>query len=333
MPLIKNSSFSSNHLLQNGHVQTIYPYLFRYIHNLPYKRERVITPDGDFLDLDWLENDSSSLVILSHGLEGCSQSPYIKGMAKKFRQEGFDILAWNMRSCSGEINWLERYYHAGDTPDLEFVIRHALKKKNYHNLYLVGFSLGANLTAKYLGDPPKKHPSALQAAVLISNPVDLRASDERIHMKANRVYMDIFLKTMKKKIRQKASIMSLSQVDINHLEKVESLKDFNDFFVAPLHGFKSINSYYQEASCKNVLHKIHTPTLLISAKNDPFLARECFPMREAKRNAYLYLEITNSGGHMGFVNPKDKSYWSESRALEFIYQHTREEALKSSVNF
>lgn len=154
MPLITNTSYTGPSVLFNGHLQTIFPALFRKHLSLPFDRERITTPDGDFLDLDWLRQDSKKLVIICHGLEGDSRRPYMRGMAKHFFQNKYDVLTWNFRGCSGELNIRPFFYHSGATYDLETVVNHAAEK--YAQVYLIGFSLGGNLTLKYLGEPLPK---------------------------------------------------------------------------------------------------------------------------------------------------------------------------------
>ena len=189
MPLIAPSRYEPPTRLWNGHLQTIIPSLFRKV-SVPYVRERIDTPDDDFLDLDWaLGNDESEmsraagrndlsvaspnaspiihhssvkpLVILSHGLEGSSTSPYLVGMVRHLTQQGFPCLAWHYRSCSGEMNRQKRFYHVGETGDLDLVIQYALSK-GYQTLYLIGFSAGGNVTLKYLGEKGKALHPAIQ---------------------------------------------------------------------------------------------------------------------------------------------------------------------------
>ena len=138
--------------LFSPHLETIYPALLRRVTLTAYKRERINTPDDDFLDLDWLQKDSNSVVIISHGLEGNSTRPYMKGMAKALSDGGFDVCALNLRGCSGEMNRQLRFYHSGATDDLHTVVEHVISTKRYRSIYLVGFSLGGNITLKYLGE-------------------------------------------------------------------------------------------------------------------------------------------------------------------------------------
>ena len=142
--------YSPPSLLFNRHLETIYPAIFRKVVLEPYQRERITTLDNDFIDLDWLKHSSPNLVIISHGLEGNSQRAYVKGMAKVFYERGFDVMAWNYRGCSDEINKQLRFYHSGATDDLGFVVNHA--SSQYDNVFLLGFSLGGNLTLIFGGN-------------------------------------------------------------------------------------------------------------------------------------------------------------------------------------
>src|SRR5690349_18377924 len=162
-----SNQYSPPLFLFSPHLETIFPALLRRVDLKSYTRERITTPDNDFLDLDWLKQDSHKLVILSHGLEGNSTRPYIKGMAKALFEEGYDILAWNFRGCSEEMNKQLRFYHSGATDDLDVVVKHAAEKK-YDEIFLVGFSLGGNLTLKYLGEQASS--SKIKKAVAISVP-------------------------------------------------------------------------------------------------------------------------------------------------------------------
>lgn len=198
MPILKNSGFISPFWLPNGHLQSIYPALFRKISGIKYKRERIITADHDFLDLDWSyarqqSDRSKKLVILSHGLEGNSTRQYILGMVRLLNANGYDCLAWNFRSCSEEMNKTLRFYHSGATEDLDLVINHAFVH-GYDCIRLIGFSLGGNLTLKYLGEKGININPAIKRAVVFSVPMDLKACSLAIIKSENRVYMHRFLK-------------------------------------------------------------------------------------------------------------------------------------------
>lgn len=298
-------------LFFNAHIETIWPALFRKIQLSPYQRERLTTPDDDFLDLDWLKQGSNKLVIISHGLEGNSHRAYIKGMAKQFFTNGYDVLAWNYRSCSGEMNRQKRFYHSGATDDLQWVINHASVK--YDSVYLIGFSLGGNLTLKYLGEG-KVNP-LVKKAVVFSVPLELHTSCLEILQPSNWMYHHRFLKSLKAKVVAKAS--QRTDLDIRPLNQIKTLIEFDDHFTAPIHGFENAIDYYKKCSSLYFLSGIHTPTLIVNAKNDPFLSNDCYP--ELPEASSVKLETPARGGHVGFAQfGQNGLYWSELRAFDFI---------------
>jgi uncharacterized protein len=319
MPLVSESSYLPPTGLSNGHVQTIFPALFRQVPLVTRERERIPTPDGDFLDLDWnLDRNSSRLAILTHGLEGDSRNPYMQGMAAALHRAGWDVLAWNLRGCSGEPNRLVSSYHSGATGDLHTVIQHALTAPRLRQVALVGFSLGGNLTLKYLGDFADTLDSRLIGAVAFSVPCDLASSSRRLEGWVQRLYMRRFLVTLRKKIREKMELFP-GRLDDAGLDAMRTFREFDGAYTAPLHGYQDANDYWRRASCKPVLYRIGIPTLLVNARNDPFLAPPCFPSEAAGASSCFHLEVPASGGHIGFpaFNPQNE-YWSESRAVEFL---------------
>jgi uncharacterized protein len=302
-------------LLFNAHLQTIYPALFRKVITF-WKRVRITTPDDDFLDIDWLQQGSKKLVILSHGLEGNSHRPYINSMADIFFRNGYDVMAWNYRGCSEEINKQLRFYHSGATDDLDHVIRQASLQNNYQEINLIGFSLGGNITLKYLGEQNDNTLSLLKKAVVFSVPLDLHASCIQISKLSNRIYANRFLRSLKQKVRRKA--IAYPQLDIKPLSGITNLIDFDNRYTAPIHGFKDALDYYKKCSSIHFLSNIRIPALIVNAKNDPFLSEECFPTVKGE-NPYIVLDYPENGGHCGFASfNKEGVYWSEQRAFEFI---------------
>ncbi len=313
MPSKFTSKYSPPTLLFNRHLETIYPALFRKVVLPEYEEERITTPDADFLDLFWLKKKSSSLVIISHGLEGNAQRAYIKGMAKAFYDQGFDTLAWNYRGCGEEINKQLRFYHSGATDDLETVINHA--STEYQNIFLIGFSLGGNLTLKYLGEKGNQLNPTIKKAVTFSVPMELHCSCKEISKPANWAYSNRFLKSLKKKVIAKAKLFPELKTD--KLETIKSLIEFDDHYTAPVHGFKNAIDYYQKCSSLYFLPTIKIKTLIVSAQNDPFLSQECFP--DLSNHSFVKLESPARGGHVGFAQFNENGlYWSELRALKFI---------------
>lgn len=319
MPYISNSCYSNPKLLFNGHFQTIIPALFRKISQIDYTRERITTPDNDFLDLDWsfAQNiKSKQLVILTHGLEGNSNSKYILGMNKAFNDVSIDTLSWNMRSCSGEMNKQLRFYHSGATDDLELVIEHA--SKQYDEIFLIGFSLGGNLMLKYLGTKSNLIlDTKISKAAAFSVPCHLASSAETLAKKSNKIYLKRFLKSLKNKIKEK-SILLPNELNIDNIENIKDFFEFDDRYTAPIHGFENANDYYFKNSSIHVLSQISIPTLLINAQNDPFLDTECFPFEQAFDSDKFYFEAPLHGGHCGFSLSNSDINWAEKRAIEFL---------------
>ena len=298
--------------LFNAHLETIYPSLLRRVYHLPLTPERIATPDKDFLDLFWMKQSSKKVVIISHGLEGNAQRQYIRGMARALFINGFDTLTWNYRGCGTEMNRCLRFYHSGATDDLDLVVE-LVKSKGYEEIYLVGFSLGGNITLKYLGE--KKEQSQIKRAVAFSVPMDLKNSCDKISEPSNFIYSRRFLKSLKLKVITKSKIMS--GIEIKGIEKIKTLYEFDNYYTAPLHGFLNARHYYESCSSLFFVNNITTPTLIINAKNDPFLSEECYPDLNGHR--FITFECPVRGGHVGFSQfSKNGLYWSEEQAVRFL---------------
>jgi uncharacterized protein len=302
-------------ILFNKHIETIYPSLIRRVESLSYVRERITTPDDDFLDLDWMKKDSKKLIILSHGLEGNSQRSYIKGMANIFYTNGFDVLAWNFRGCSGEMNRKIRFYHSGATDDLDLVINHSIAK-GYTEINLIGFSLGGNLTLKYMGEKGSDLDPIIKKGVAFSVPLNLHTSCIEISKPSNWVYNKRFLNSLKEKVLNKSK--QISELDPGQLASIKSLLEFDNSYTAPIHGFKDAIDYYEQCSSIRFIESIERPTLVVNALNDPFLGDDCYPSH-LRNHVYLKFEFPERGGHVGFsLFNQNGLYWSELRALQFI---------------
>lgn len=300
-------------ILFNKHLETIYPALFRKVQPLPFHHERIDTPDDDFLDLFWSTRDAEQLVIISHGLEGNVLRPYMLGMARALFLHGCDVVTWNYRGCGEEMNRRLRFYHSGATDDLHLVVKHAAGK-GYRNINLVGFSLGGNITLKYLGED-RPDPVPVRRAVAFSVPMDLHTSCQRISLSQNAIYSQRFLRSLKRKILRKSRLMQ--GLDISHLEGLRTLIDFDERYTAPIHGFNNALHYYESCSALRFLDNIRTPSLVVNARNDPFLSEACFPI--LTEHSFLTLETPGQGGHAGFTQfSKNGLYWSEERAVRFI---------------
>jgi predicted alpha/beta-fold hydrolase len=315
LPLIE-STYRPPFYLFNGHMETIVPSMFRKISDVVYTRERLELPDGDFVDLDWLRQGSKRLMIVSHGLEGSSERHYSKGMARYFSRNGWDALAWNCRSCSGEMNRLPRFYHHGATEDLTCVINHSISR-GYHEIVLVGISMGGSMTLKYLGENTSTLPSQIQAGIAFSVPCHLASSASELDRPEKRFYLKRFLKKLSKKIKAKESMFP-GIVSHERFEQIKSFREFDNRYTAPLHGFENADDFYQRASCLPHLQSIKVPTLLVNALNDPFLTKECYPKMLASDHDLLYLETPSRGGHTGFCLIGKIENGMEERALGFV---------------
>ena len=318
MPIIQKSDYQAPFWLINGHFQSIFPSVFRKVKGIQYQRERIQTPDDDFLDLDWsVVNQHNKLVILSHGLEGDASRQYMTGMVKIFNEAGYDCLAWNFRSCSGEMNLTTRFYHSGATYDLDLVIKHAVSK-GYDHINLIGFSLGGNLTLKYLGEQNRNIPIEVKKAVVFSVPMHLSSSSDVLAQWQDWIYTQRFCISLGKKIKAKAALMP-TKIDAEKLKLVKNLRDFDDYYTSVLHGFKDAEDYYQQNSSIFFVDNIQIPTLIVNAQNDPFLSQQCYPTEQLKNHKTVILETPTEGGHCGFYQHDYQTYlWSEQRALAFI---------------
>ncbi|TAE70706.1 MAG: alpha/beta fold hydrolase [Bacteroidetes bacterium] len=315
MPLI-SSNYQKSSFYFNSHIETIIPAVFRVVSGINYQRKRLVLEDNDFLDLDYLEGNEK-LVILSHGLEGDTKRGYIKGMAKYFHQKGYSVLAWNHRSCSGELNSLPRFYHSGATEDLRSVVQHTINENKYSSIYLIGFSLGGNVTLKYLGEEGKNIHHSIKKSCVFSVPLHLSSCSKSLSKKSNWIYSDKFKQTLFKKIKEKSKKFP-EEINPEHLKKVKTLFDFDNYYTAPLHNFKDAEDYYEKNSSLHWLDKISIPTLIVNALNDPFLGEPCFPYQLADKLDNVYFEFPSTGGHCGFSNGENGIYWSEKRAGIFL---------------
>ena len=314
--------------LNNPHLQTLYPALFRKTPRPPVKRERLNTPDGDFLDVDFCgTTENSPLIILLHGLTGSSQSGYIKGLQWLFLKHGWRSVALNFRGCSGEYNRLARCYHSGETEDLDFLYRTLKQREPNTQIAAIGFSLGGNVLLKWLGE--QQDTIELFAAVAVSVPLLLNICATKLDKGFSKLYRANLLRELKIYMAEKHQ--QLKQHDIKEAEKIIALGDLSNIrsfwqydnqVVAPLHGFKNVHDYYQKSSSRQFLKHIAIPTLIIQAADDPFMTKDVLPHSNELSN-FVTLEITQAGGHVGFVSgmiPFKPNYWLEHRVFKFLNQ-------------
>jgi predicted alpha/beta-fold hydrolase len=308
---------------RNGHVQTIWGPLFR-TDQLTLRRERLSTPDGDFVDLDWLDRagldgDAPRLLVL-HGLEGSSRSHYVAGLLRAGRAAGWHGVALNFRSCSGELNHLPRFYHSGETGDLDWVVKALVARAPGVPIGAVGVSLGGNVLLKWLGEVGAAVPAELRGAVGMSVPFDVAACARVLDRGLHRlVYAANFLRTMRSKVIAKARWYP-GFVDVAATRRARTFARYDRVVTAPLNGFRDEVDYWTRASSGPYLARIRRPTLLLSAHDDPIVPSRTLPdPRDLPPD--VRAEFTAHGGHAGFLEgpwPWRADSWAERRAVAFL---------------
>jgi len=318
MPLLE-SEYTTRFPYTHAHFHTSFPTLFRPRQKADYERERFELSDRDFIDVDWHRKrpeNPGRIALLLHGLEGSSRGKYIIGMANVLEQAGWNVAAFNMRGCSGEPNRLSSTYHSGKSEDLREVVSLLKTRFPESRFALIGFSLGGNVLLKYLGEEGTAAP--VDAAVAFSVPCNLEVGAERLMAKENWLYEQRFVQSLKKKIARKRSLYP-ERCGSAELREIKNIIQFDEFFTAPLNGFKDATEYWQRSSCEPLLAGLAVPTLLVSALDDPLLCDSCYPVDSAKQNAFFHLELPKFGGHCGFTSLNGSPhYWSEVRTLRFL---------------
>ncbi len=301
------------------HLQTVWGPLLRPVRPPRVRRERWTTPDGDFLDLDWLEGGSGPLVLVLHGLEGSSRSHYASGILREIADRGWRGAVLNFRSCSGELNRLSRLYHSGETSDLDWVVRTLIDREPDVRLGLIGVSLGGNVALKWLGEHGEAAPGPVAGAVAISTPFDLEACAGILDRGIARVlYTAQFLRTLKAKLSAKAHLFD-GRVDLAAAFRARTFAEYDRWVTAPLFGFADERDYWARSSSGRFLPSIRRPCLLINAVNDPFIPEPSLPRATVAASPWLQAIWTLEGGHAGFLcGPWGARSWAERRALEFL---------------
>lgn len=312
--------FSSPWWARNGHVQTI---LAKYLQRvaIAYQSQRLELPDGDFVDLAWglpRLPDCRPLVVLFHGLEGCVESHYAKGMMAAVHARGWQPVLMHFRGCSGVPNRALKAYHSGAIEDPHYLLQQLASRFPGRPLAAIGYSLGGNMLVNYLaerGDTP------LSCAAVVSAPLQLAACAERIDQGFSRVYQRYLLSRMKHNWQQRLA-RHPTQAWSGSLAQIRSLKQFDDMITAPVHGFKDADDYYRRCSGLDKLNAIITPTLVIHAADDPFMSAAVIP-DPASLPAAVHYELSQTGGHVGFMQgpPWRPRFWLEQRIPDWLASH------------
>ncbi|GAA3549218.1 hydrolase [Zobellella aerophila] len=312
--------FTSPWWARSGHVQTIFA---KYLHrtNIAYRSQRLELPDGDFVDLAWglpRLPDTSPLVVLFHGLEGCVQSHYAKGMMAAVHARGWQPLLMHFRGCSGVPNRTLTAYHSGATEDPHYLLQRLASHFPGRPLAAIGYSLGGNMLVNYLAE---HRDNPLCCAAVISAPLHLAACAERIDQGFSRVYQYYLLQRMKRNWQRRLA-RHPGQAWSDELERIRSLKQFDDRITAPMHGFRDADDYYRRCSGLSRLKTINTPTLVIHAADDPFMSAAVIP-DPASLSPTIHYELSRTGGHVGFMQgpPWRPRFWLEQRIPDWLADH------------
>ncbi len=307
--------------LPGGHLQTIYARNLAKRQNISYRRERWPTPDGDFIELDWLDapGNASRLVVLLHGLEGCSRSHYAVSLMNALSSRGWAGVVPHFRGCGEETNRLPRSYHAGDSEEIDWILRRLKSQAPARRIYGMAISLGANMLLKWLGERKEAALSIVDKAVAVSAPLDLRAAARELDFGFKRlIYTRHFLRTMRPKVIAKIAAHGMA-LDAGAVRACATFRAIDDLYTAPVHGFKDADDYWSRSSSKPWLQSIRVPTLLINAQNDPFLPASALPAPD-EVSTHVTLEFPETGGHVGFVSGSFPGSidWLPHRAIDFF---------------
>ncbi len=317
--MIKQSRFKPAWWLPSPHLQTIWPTLFRRCPKIITKRERLILPDDDFIDIDWAgsENDLP-LVLVLHGLEGSIASHYATGILQAVTNMGWQGVFMHFRGCSGEPNLKPYGYHMGETGDVAFVVEALKKRYPGRPVMAVGYSLGGNVLLKWLGESGAANP--LSAAVAVSVPFEIDKAATHINKGFSRVYQFWLMVQLRTALLRKHEVTELPK-DIE-LDKVSSFSTFWEFdseVTAKLHGFKDAYDYYLKTSSRPFLKTIAKPTLVLHSSDDPLMTEDVIAKAD-ELSPYLTLELSQQGGHLGFISghPWNPKYWLEERIPQYL---------------
>ncbi len=319
MPVIESSFRPKSRIFRDPQISTIYANLLRFRPRIQFTRERITLLDTDFLDLDWSRTGSKKLVLILSGLEGKSNSPYSKSAVHYFNQKNWDVVCMNYRGCSGEPNRLLNGYHMGATGDIAETIDHILQTYDYTDIVLMGYSLGGNLALKYVGESADILPEEIKATISFSVPMELKKSNHRLNKWYNWHYKKWFMIPLNYKANRKKKQFPEQLKNYRGFFMTGDFIYFDTHYTAPANGYASVEEYWNKSSCIPHLTKIKVPSLIINSRDDTFISEDCYPYKSAAENNALTLELSDHGGHCGFISSWiEKESWMEKRAHEFV---------------
>ena len=324
-PMLYSSKFRPAWWLRNPHAQTIWAAKIQPAPTPKTTRERLITPDNDFLDLDWTNNSEGPIVMIFHGLAGSAQSRYVKSLMHYLSQRGVRAVVMHFRGCSGEPNRTPRSYHSGLTTDLKFLIDTVKERHPNTALAAVGYSLGGNALLKFLAT--HQH-NPLDFAVSVSPPLVLAEGAKRMDHGFSRIYQRRLLEQMKEALRAKHTLYPEFKLNELGFENKSNFTSFDDAVTAPLHGFASVQDYYTKASTLNDLINIKTPTHILWSRDDPFFSEACIPQDKQLAESVDF-ELTEHGGHVAFIGgaiPFVGKNWLRERVGSLLLRRLKRES-------
>jgi len=321
------TSFEAPWWANGPHAQTLAARVLRPDSGPSVTRERVETPDADFIDVDWspLPDARAPIVVVLHGLEGSSRRKYVRSVCRELNARGVGTVAMNFRGCSGEPNRTLSFYHSGDTRDLNYLVQLVRSRHPDSAIGAMGFSLGGNVVMKALGERDDGGAALVDAAAVMSVPYDLAAGASLLQQtRMGRMYSAYFMRSLRGKVEWKRERLA-EILDMGAVDEAHSIRGFDEAVTAPLNGFADASDYYARCSSVGFLPSVRVPTLMLHAIDDPFLPAAAIPRSEAEDNEVLTLRLSPRGGHVGFIRgtPWAPNFWGEVEAADFLATRLR----------
>jgi predicted alpha/beta-fold hydrolase len=285
-------------------------------------------------DCNWQQDRRAhSTLVLLHGLEGSSDSGYMRGCAEKAFAAGFNVVRMNQRNCGGTEHLTPTLYHSGRSPDLRAVLEELVHHDGLGEIFFAGWSMGGNLVLKMAGELGQNAPAELGGIAAVNPCFDLAACVDALGEARNIIYSRHFVRKLKRRMRRKAQLFG-GIYSLEQLARVRTVRHFDGMITARYCGFKSANDYYEQSSAKHVLGSIRVPTLILTAKDDPFVPFSTFSHEGLALNPCIHLVATEHGGHCGFISaePGAERFWSEARVVEFCVGASRGRAERPPQN-
>ena len=303
--------------LRNPHVQTIWGARCRSIQGSTQTLQRLELPDGDFVDIFWgpSAKEGAPIVVFFHGLEGSKDSPQLVGMRLEMGRRGCQTVVMHHRGCGGVQNRKAAAYHSGFTSDIRYLLRYLRPRSG--SLYAVGISLGGNALLRYLIEDQAQ--VVLDASIAVSAPIDLAACARHISGGASRLYLGMFLRSLKAKLRARPELYQQAGVDVETALRSSTFEEFDSLVTSVLHGFNDAQDYYTQCSAKPFLSEIRSPVLIVAAQDDPICGPEALPQGVSMSSKVDTL-MPQYGGHVGFVSGTiwRQNYWLEPAMANWL---------------